>query len=159
MTRQIILDTETTGLEPSQGHRIIEIGAVEMLNRRLTGNRFHQYLNPEREIDAGAIEVHGITNARLVDKPKFADIAADFLAFVQGAELVIHNAPFDLGFLNAEFERLGKSSSEKTVSCCVDSSDSILKLFCPLDIAKKTSANNSASNKAPCSSQCEFETS
>ncbi len=79
MTRQIILDTETTGLEPAQGHRIIEIGAVEMLNRRLTGNRFHQYLNPEREIDAGAIEVHGITNEMLADKPKFADIAADFL--------------------------------------------------------------------------------
>ncbi|MEK7666522.1 MAG: DNA polymerase III subunit epsilon, partial [Pseudomonadota bacterium] len=108
MTRQIILDTETTGLEPSQGHRIIEIGAVEMLNRRLTGNRFHQYLNPEREIDAGAIEVHGITNAMLTDKPKFADIAADFLAFVQGAELVIHNAPFDTGFINSEFRLLGE---------------------------------------------------
>ena len=109
MTRQIILDTETTGLEPSQGHRIIEIGAVEMLNRRLTGSRFHQYLNPERDIDAGAIEVHGITNEMLADKPKFADIAADFLAFVQGAELVIHNAPFDVGFINSEFRLLGKA--------------------------------------------------
>jgi DNA polymerase III subunit epsilon len=110
MPRQIILDTETTGLEPSQGHRIIEIGAVEMLNRRLTGNRFHQYLNPEREIDAGAIEVHGITNEMLTDKPKFADIAADFLAFVQGAELVIHNAPFDTGFINSEFRLLGEAA-------------------------------------------------
>jgi len=110
MTRQIILDTETTGLEPSQGHRIIEIGAVEMLNRRLTGNRFHQYLNPEREIDAGAIEVHGITNAMLNDKPKFADIAAGFLEFVKGAELVIHNAPFDTGFINSEFHILGDAA-------------------------------------------------
>jgi DNA polymerase III subunit epsilon len=110
MKRQIILDTETTGLEPSQGHRIIEIGAVEMLNRRLTGNRFHQYLNPEREIDAGAIEVHGITNEMLADKPKFADIAADFLAFVQGAELVIHNAPFDTGFINSELHLLSAAA-------------------------------------------------
>ena len=110
MTRQIILDTETTGLEPTQGHRIIEIGAVEMLNRRLTGNRFHHYLNPEREIDAGAMEVHGITNEMLADKLKFADIAADFLAFVKGAELVIHNAPFDTGFINNEFRLLGEAA-------------------------------------------------
>lgn len=110
MARQIILDTETTGLEPSQGHRIIEIGAVEMLNRRLTGNRFHQYLNPQREIDAGAMEVHGITNEMLVDKPKFVDVAADFLAFVRGAELVIHNAPFDTGFLNHELRLLGAAA-------------------------------------------------
>ena len=115
MTRQIILDTETTGLEPSQGHRIIEIGAVEMLNRRLTGNRFHQYLNPEREIDAGAIEVHGITNEMLADKPKFADIAADFLEFVKGAELVIHNAPFDTGFLNSEFRLLGEAAPAASI--------------------------------------------
>ncbi|HJX17727.1 MAG TPA: DNA polymerase III subunit epsilon [Acidiferrobacterales bacterium] len=123
MPRQIILDTETTGLEPSQGHRIIEIGAVEMLNRRLTGNRFHQYLNPEREIDAGAIEVHGITNEMLVDKPKFADIAADFLAFVQGAELIIHNAPFDTGFINCEFRLLGETApavSIETVCTVLD---------------------------------------
>jgi len=115
MPRQIILDTETTGLEPSQGHRIIEIGAVEMLNRRLTGNRFHQYLNPEREIDAGAVEVHGITNEMLVDKPRFADIAADFLAFVQGAELVIHNAPFDTGFINSEFRLLGETAPATSI--------------------------------------------
>lgn len=110
MTRQIILDTETTGLEPSQGHRIIEIGAVEMLNRRLTGNRFHQYLNPQRDIDAGAMEVHGITNEMLVDKPKFADVAADFMVFVQGAELIIHNAPFDTGFINHELRLLGETA-------------------------------------------------
>jgi DNA polymerase-3 subunit epsilon len=101
-TRQIILDTETTGLEPAQGHRIIEIGAVEMVNRCLTGNRFHQYLNPDREIDAGAIEVHGITNEMLGDKPRFPDIAADLLDFLRGAELIIHNAPFDTGFVNHE---------------------------------------------------------
>lgn len=121
MARQIILDTETTGLEPAQGHRIIEIGAVEMVNRRLTGNRFHQYLNPEREIDAGAIEVHGITNAMLVDKPKFADIAADFLAFVQGAELVIHNAPFDTGFINNEFRLMAEAAPAPSIekTCAV----------------------------------------
>lgn len=117
MARQIVLDTETTGLDPSQGHRIIEIGAVEMINRRLTGNRFHQYLNPEREIDAGAIEVHGITNEMLADKLKFADVAADFLAFVRGAELVIHNAPFDTGFINHEFRLLGTSAP---ISCVED---------------------------------------
>jgi len=100
--RQIILDTETTGLDPSQGHRIIEIGAVEMVNRRLTGNRYREYVNPEREIDQGAIEVHGITNEALADKPLFADIAEDFLAFIKDAELIIHNAPFDLGFINHE---------------------------------------------------------
>ena len=119
MTRQIILDTETTGLEPSQGHRIIEIGAVEMVNRRLTGNRFHQYLNPERAIDVGAMEVHGITDAMVADKPRFADIAADLLAFVTGAELVIHNAPFDVGFLNSELQRLGPAApAQRIEDCC-----------------------------------------
>lgn len=122
MTRQIILDTETTGLEPTQGHRIIEIGAVEMINRRLTGNRFHQYLNPEREIDAGAIEVHGITNEMLADKLKFADVAADFLAFVRGAELVIHNAPFDTGFINHEFRLLG----ERSPAACIEDACTVL---------------------------------
>lgn len=96
--RQIMLDTETTGLDPAEGHRIIEIGCVELVNRRLTGNTYHQYLNPGREIDAAAIEVHGLTNEFLADKPRFADIAPDFLDFVRGAELVIHNAPFDVGF-------------------------------------------------------------
>lgn len=101
--RQIVLDTETTGLDLSEGHRIIEIGCIEIINRRLTGNNYHQYVRPDREIDEGALNVHGITNALLADKPRFADIAADFLEYVKGAELVIHNAPFDVGFLNYEF--------------------------------------------------------
>jgi len=104
--RQIVLDTETTGLEVASGHRIIEIGCVELENRRLTGNHFHQYINPQREIDQGAIEVHGITNDFLADKPLFERIAQDFVDFVRGAELVIHNAPFDVGFLDAELKRL-----------------------------------------------------
>ncbi|MEM0952642.1 MAG: DNA polymerase III subunit epsilon [Pseudomonadota bacterium] len=108
--RQIVLDTETTGLETSQGHRIIEIGCVELMNRRLTGQHYHQYINPQREIDQGAIEVHGITNEFLSDKPLFQQIADDFLAFVDGAELIIHNAPFDVGFINSELERLGKKA-------------------------------------------------
>ncbi len=102
--RQIVLDTETTGLEPAQGHRIIEIGCVELVNRRLTGNHYHQYIQPDRDIDEGAIEVHGISNEFLIDKPRFADIAEDFLQFVQGAELIIHNAPFDVGFINHELK-------------------------------------------------------
>lgn len=104
--RQIVLDTETTGLEPEQGHRVIEIGCVELFNRRLTGNHYHQYLQPDREIDAGAEAVHGISNDFLRDKPRFADITQDFLEFIRGAELIIHNAPFDLGFLNSELERV-----------------------------------------------------
>jgi len=104
--RQIILDTETTGLEPSEGHRIIEIGCVELVNRRITGNTFHQYIQPDREVDAGAREVHGITDEFLADKPRFADIVGEFLAFVRGAELIIHNAPFDVGFINHEFSLL-----------------------------------------------------
>jgi DNA polymerase III subunit epsilon len=104
--RQIVLDTETTGLEPSEGHRIIEIGCVELVDRRITGNTYHQYIQPDREIDAGAVEVHGITNESLADKPRFADIAAEFLGFIKGAELVIHNAPFDVGFIDHEFRLL-----------------------------------------------------
>ena len=104
--RQIFLDTETTGLEHKFGHRVIEIGCVEMRNRRLTNRHFHRYLNPQRDIDAGALAVHGISLDFLQDKPVFADIAAEFLDFVRGAELIIHNAPFDIGFLNAELERL-----------------------------------------------------
>lgn len=104
--RQIILDTETTGLEPSEGHRIIEIGCVELINRRPSNNRYQQYLNPERDIDAGAMEVHGITNEQLASKPKFADIAQSLLDFIEGAELIIHNAPFDVGFLNSELSRI-----------------------------------------------------
>ncbi len=105
--RQIFLDTETTGLYPDQGHRIIEIACVETINRRPTGNHFHKYLNPEREIDVGAQDVHGITLEFLQDKPLFKDLANDFLAFIQGSELIIHNAPFDIGFLNSELGKLG----------------------------------------------------
>ena len=112
--RQIVLDTETTGLEPSEGHRVIEIGCVEMINRRLTGNTFHQYLQPDREIDEGAIEVHGITNEMLADKPRFADIADDLVEFIRDAELIIHNAPFDVGFLDHEFGLLGKGYDRVT---------------------------------------------
>ena len=104
--RQIFLDTETTGLEHKLGHRIIEIGGVEMRNRRLTNRHFHRYLNPDREIDEGALAVHGISLEFLQDKPRFADVAAEFIDFVRGAELIIHNAPFDIGFLNAELARL-----------------------------------------------------
>lgn len=104
--RQIVLDTETTGLETSQDHRIIEIGCVELVNRRLTGRHYHQYINPLREVDDGAMEVHGISNEFLADKPLFADVAEQFLAFIEGAELVIHNAPFDVGFIDHEFGKL-----------------------------------------------------
>ena len=106
MIRQVVLDTETTGLEPELGHRIIEIGCVELQNRRRTGRRLHHYVCPDREIDPGALEVHGITNEFLADQPRFAEVADDLLAFIDGAELVIHNAAFDVAFLDAEFARL-----------------------------------------------------
>jgi DNA polymerase-3 subunit epsilon len=112
--RLIVLDTETTGLNPQEGHRIIEIGCVEVVNRRLTGKNFHVYINPERIIDSGAIEVHGITNEFLADKPTFNCIVDDFIAFIQGAELVIHNAPFDVGFINYEFSRLNNGTGTVT---------------------------------------------
>jgi len=117
--RQIVLDTETTGLDPADGHRIIEIGCVELVNRRLTDNRYHQYLNPERKIEAGAMAVHGITNEQLVDKPRFADIARDFIDFIRGAELIIHNAPFDVGFINAELQKLGEKWGQTSDFCTV----------------------------------------
>ena len=104
--RQIVLDTETTGLEPKDGHKIIEIGCVEMIGRKLTGNNYHQYLQPDREIDSEAIEVHGITNEYLADKPRFAEIVDDFMNYIKGAELIIHNAPFDIGFLNHELQSI-----------------------------------------------------
>ena len=104
--RQIILDTETTGLEPEQGHRIIEIGCVELLNRRKTGRTFHRYLRPDREVDRGAIQVHGLTNEFLAQQPRFADIVEELIEFISGAELIIHNAAFDLAFLDAELKRL-----------------------------------------------------
>ncbi len=111
MTRQIVLDTETTGLEPRQGHRVIELAGVELVNRSLTGQRFHRYLNPGRDIDEGARQVHGISLDFLQDKPRFADIADDFLDFVADAELIIHNAPFDLAFLAVELELAGRQPS------------------------------------------------
>lgn len=104
--RQIVLDTETTGLEPEEGHRIIEIGCLEMIERRQTGRNFHVYINPDREVEGGAMAVHGITDEFLADKPRFADLAGEFLDFIRDAELVIHNAAFDVGFLNAELARL-----------------------------------------------------
>lgn len=119
LQRQIVLDTETTGINPKEGHKIIEIGCVELLNRRLTQNRFHVYLNPDREIDAGAIEVHGITNEFLSDKPRFHDVVEDFLAFVDGSELIIHNAPFDVGFLNHELGLLAGESRRIDALCPV----------------------------------------
>ncbi|MFZ2725936.1 MAG: DNA polymerase III subunit epsilon [Methylococcaceae bacterium] len=117
--RIVVLDTETTGLNPQEGHRIIEIGAIELINRRITGKRFHCYLNPQRAIDEGAVAVHGLSNAFLDDKPLFADIAAEFIDFIRDSELVIHNAPFDVGFINAEFSlmkpSLGAVSDYSTV--------------------------------------------
>jgi DNA polymerase III subunit epsilon len=104
--RQIVLDTETTGLNPRSGDRIIEIGCVELVNRRLTGNNFHSYINPERDSEEGALAVHGLTTEFLSDKPKFAEIADELRDYLRGAEIIIHNAPFDIAFLDAEFERL-----------------------------------------------------
>ncbi len=118
-TRQIVLDTETTGLEPSQGHKIIEIGCVEMINRRLTGNNYHQYLQPDREIDQGAQAVHGISNDFLSDKPRFLDIVSDFIEYIDGAELIIHNAPFDVGFINHELNALGAQYGSVSTYCLV----------------------------------------
>ena len=117
--RQVVLDTETTGLDPAEGHRIIEIGCVEMLDRRISNNHFRRYLNPEREVEQGALDVHGIDNAFLADKPRFADIAEEFLEFVTGAELVIHNAAFDIGFINHELRRMGAAQADITVHCRV----------------------------------------
>ena len=105
--RKIVVDTETTGLDPKQGHRIIELAALELEGRKVSLRRFHRYLNPEREIEAGAEAVHGLTYERLQNEPRFGDIAASFLEFIEGAELIIHNAPFDIGFLNHELELIG----------------------------------------------------
>jgi len=118
--RQIVLDTETTGLETSLDHRIIEIGCVEMQNRRITGNYWHHYLQPDREIDQGAFEVHGIGQEQLADKPRFADLADEFIEFVRGAELVIHNADFDIGFLNHELQRMGHAETDLRAICPVE---------------------------------------
>jgi len=118
--KQIFLDTETTGLESKLGHRIIEIAAVEMLNRRLTGRRLHHYLNPEREVDAGALQVHGLTNEFLQDKQKFFDISNELLEFVGDAELIMHNAPFDVGFLNNELGLVKLQSLENYCQSITD---------------------------------------
>lgn len=115
--RQIILDTETTGIDPKQGHRVIEIGCVEMIDRKLTGNHYHVYINPQRVVEQEAIEVHGITNEFLADKPVFSTIADEFLEFIRGAELVIHNAAFDVGFINHEFSLL-RRGFPNVEGCC-----------------------------------------
>ncbi|WP_163834448.1 DNA polymerase III subunit epsilon [Spartinivicinus ruber] len=116
--RTIVLDTETTGIDPKQGHRIIEIGCVELVNRKLTGNYYHQYINPQREVEQEAIDVHGITNDMLADKPVFDVIASEFFEFVKGAELVIHNAPFDVGFINHEFGLLANKNPGPIENYC-----------------------------------------
>ena len=115
--RQVVLDTETTGLEVEQDHRVIEIGCVELFNRRLTGRSFHRYLNPERDIDEGALEVHGLSREKLAKEPKFADIRAEFLDFVRDAELIIHNAAFDVAFLDAELARLADGAQTLGAIC------------------------------------------
>ena len=118
--RQIVLDTETTGLNPRSGDRIIEIGCVELVNRRLTGNNFHHYINPERDSEEGALAVHGLTTEFLSDKPKFAQIVDELRDYVGGAEVIIHNAPFDIGFLEAEFARLGLPTFVGHVGTVID---------------------------------------
>ncbi len=119
--RQVILDTETTGLEPEQGHRIIEIGCVELVNRRKTGRTFHRYLRPDREVDRGAIQVHGLTNEFLAQQPRFADVVEELIEFISGAELIIHNAAFDLAFLDAELKRLpGPLRQVRNICAVVD---------------------------------------
>jgi DNA polymerase-3 subunit epsilon len=135
--RQIFLDTETTGLDPKLGHRIIEIAGIEVSNRRLTNTHFHSYLNPDRDIDAGALSVHGINREFLLDKPRFADIASEFLDFVRGAELVIHNAAFDIGFLNAELALLGLAPVETVCGGVCDT----LRLAKDLHPGKKNNLN------------------
>ena len=118
--RQIVLDTETTGLNPRTGDRIIEIGCVEMMNRRLTGSNLHFYINPERDSEEGALAVHGLTTEFLSDKPKFAEISAELLDYVAGAEIIIHNAPFDVGFLDAELKRLGLPVFDQHIGGVID---------------------------------------
>ena len=135
--RQIVLDTETTGLDPGKGQRIIELAAIELCNRKVSDRRFHRYLNPEREIDAGAAEVHGLTLERLQDEPKFAEIAPALLEFIRGAELIIHNAPFDIGFLNKELELTGLPALNNYCVSVIDT----LKLAKELHPGKKNNLN------------------
>ncbi len=129
--RQIILDTETTGLETKQGHRIIEIGCVEQVDRRLTGNNFQQYLQPDREIDAAAADVHGIDSTFLADKPRFSDIVSDFIDYIRGAELIIHNAPFDVGFINYELSLLDGDWAQLSDYCSVTDTLAMAKKMHP----------------------------
>lgn len=117
--RQVVLDTETTGLEPAEGHRIIEIGCVELVDRRPTSRTFQRYINPEREVDQGALDVHGISNEFLSNKPRFAEIADEFMRFVDGSELIIHNASFDVAFINHELARLDNGVSDIATRCAV----------------------------------------
>lgn len=135
--RQIVLDTETTGLDPKQGHRVIELAAIELSNRKVSERRFHRYLNPERAIDAGAAEVHGLTLERLQDEPKFAEIAPALLEFISGAQLIIHNAPFDVGFLNKELELAGLPALDSYCPAVLDT----LKLAKDLHPGKKNNLN------------------
>ncbi|OZB36749.1 MAG: DNA polymerase III subunit epsilon [Halothiobacillus sp. 14-56-357] len=125
--RQIVLDTETTGMPAADGHRLVEIGAVEMIERRVTGRTFHCYLNPERPVDEGAFNVHGLSDAFLADKPKFADVVDEFLAFIEGAELIIHNAEFDVGFIDAELARLANGGRLADVAGSVTDSLAIAR--------------------------------
>lgn len=147
--RQVVLDTETTGLEVEQHHRIIEIGCVELLNRRLTGRSFHRYLNPERDIDEGAVEVHGLTRERLSTEPLFREIHGEFLDFVRDAELIIHNAAFDVAFLNAELARLAEAAGRIGDLCKVLDSLALARQMHPgqrntLDaLCKRYSVDNS----------------
>lgn len=127
--RLVVLDTETTGLSPQEGHRVIEIGCVELVNRRPTKRYFHYYLNPDRDIDAGATAIHGFTRERLKNEPRFKDIAEEFIAFIDGAELIIHNAPFDVGFLNHELALLKTAANSKIETYC--------KVFDTLAFARK----------------------
>jgi DNA polymerase-3 subunit epsilon len=128
--RQIILDTETTGLEPKKGHRIIEVGCVEVINRRLTGNNFHYYLNPQRDIDEGAVAVHGLTSEFLAEKPLYEDIAEELYSYLKGAEVVIHNAAFDVGFINHEYHLMGSKHSDMASWCdIIDSLHMARKMF------------------------------
>lgn len=128
--RQVILDTETTGLEPRQGHRIIEVGCVELINRRFTGNNFHYYLNPQRDIDEGAVAVHGLTSEFLADKPLYEDIADELHEYLKGAEIVIHNAAFDVGFINHEYQLMGSDHTDMASWCeIVDSLHMARKMF------------------------------
>ena len=147
--RQVILDTETTGLEAAAGHRIIELGCVELINRRPTSNRFHRYINPEREVDRGALEVHGIENEFLATQPKFAEVVKEFVEFIKGAELVIHNADFDVDFINHEFRRLPNMPRDVREYCGVLDTLALARKLHPgqrnsLDaLAKRYSVDNS----------------